>query len=62
MEQPQAFIDAVARFVEGGPSPGAEAALRRLTAELQQGEPDYSRMSPGLAAVFRANIGAVRQA
>jgi len=42
------------------PAPGAEEALRRDIAELQRGEPDYSRMSPGLAAVTRQQLDGIK--
>jgi DNA-binding transcriptional MerR regulator len=35
------------------PQPGSEAALRRVIAEHQRGEPDYDAMSPMLAALAR---------
>lgn len=43
-------------------SPGTEAALRRVIGEIQAGAPDYSRMSPALAAATRAQADAVKAA
>jgi hypothetical protein len=42
------------------PAPGAEEALRRVIAELQKGEPDYSRMGPQLAAATRQQLPAIK--
>ncbi len=61
-ERPEAFVTLVLRFVEGRPTPGAEEALQRLDSEIERGAPDYSRMSPGLAAIIRQNLAAIRAA
>lgn len=60
-EQPAEFTDLVTRFVEDLPSPGTEDALRRLIGEFQRGAPDYSRMSPPLAAVVRSQIDVIKR-
>jgi CubicO group peptidase (beta-lactamase class C family) len=41
-------------------SPGTEEALRRFIAEVQKGEPDYSRMNPQLANAVRQSLDQVR--
>jgi hypothetical protein len=42
------------------PQPGAEAALRKLITSEAAGEPDYSIMSPPLAAAVRAQLPQIR--
>jgi CubicO group peptidase (beta-lactamase class C family) len=49
-----------ARLASGVPSPGSEAALRRVIGELQAGAPDYSRMSPALAEATRRQLDGIR--
>jgi D-alanyl-D-alanine carboxypeptidase len=41
-------------------SPGSEEALRRVIGELQKGEPDYSRMAPGLADATRQQLAGIK--
>lgn len=41
-------------------APGTEAALRRAIGELQRGEPDYDRMSPGLASATRQQLDGIK--
>jgi CubicO group peptidase (beta-lactamase class C family) len=48
------------RFKEQKPAPGSEAALRRNIEELRRGEPDYSRMSTGLAEVTRQQLSSLK--
>ena len=44
---------AAQRFKDQKAAPGSEAAMRRAFEELRTGQPDYSRMSEGLADVTR---------
>ena len=39
-----------------GPSPGTEAALRRIIESLQHGAPNYDEMTPQLAAAIKINL------
>ncbi len=49
--------DAIAkRFADQVAFPGSEAALRRLIGEMQQGQPDYARMSESLAQTTRQQL------
>ena len=50
------------RFKEQTPAAGGEAALRRLLGELQQGAPNYSLMSPGLANSIRQQLPSMQPA
>jgi len=38
------------------PQPGAEAAIRRISAELARGEPDYELLTPQMAEVARTQL------
>ena len=60
LEQPAAFTDVVTRFVLAVPSPGTEAALRRVIAEFKRGEPDYALLSPAMAQAVRANLERIK--
>jgi len=61
---------AAQRFKDQKPAPGAEAAIRQNIADIIAGQPNYDRMSPGLADVTRqqlpqlkvilANLGAIK--
>jgi len=44
------------RFQEQRPAPGSEESLRKLIAEVLEGEPDYTRMSPNLAELTRQQL------
>ena len=44
------------RLTSNQPSPGTEASLRRYIDSLEKGEPNYSDMDPGLAAVVRSQL------
>ena len=50
------------RFKAQTPAPGGEAALRRLLGELQQGTPNYSLMSAGLANSIRQQLPTMQPA
>ena len=60
LEQPAVFTDTLTRFAAGAPSPGTEAALRRVIDEGQRGHIDYSRMSPLMADLLRPQEGRAR--
>jgi hypothetical protein len=45
-----------ARLTSGRPSPGTEAALRRLIEGLRTGEPRYDEMTPALAEATRQQL------
>ena len=49
----KAEVDLEQRKQKKIPQPGSEAALRRVIAEHQRGEPDYDAMTPMLAALAR---------
>ena len=44
------------RFKDQTAAPGSEAALRRMIEELQNGKPNYDRMSAGLANATRQQL------
>ena len=44
------------RFKDQKPMPGSDAALRKMIDDLRQGQPDYDRMSAGLAAATRQQL------
>jgi len=48
-------------FREQKPLAGSEATLRKLFEDLAAGTPDYTRMSPELAAVTRANLATIQK-
>jgi CubicO group peptidase (beta-lactamase class C family) len=48
-------------YREQKPLPGSEATLRKLLEDLDAGTPDYTRMSPELAADIRANLAAIQK-
>ena len=52
----------VKRFKEQAADPGSEATLRRLIGELQAGNPDYSRMSAGMADATRQQLPQLQSA
>jgi len=49
-----------AHVASGVASPGTEDALRRVVGELQQGQPDYTRMGPALAQVTRQQLDGLK--
>jgi CubicO group peptidase (beta-lactamase class C family) len=48
-------------YREQKPLPGSEATLRKLIDDLAAGTPDYTRMSPELAALTRENLAAIQK-
>jgi hypothetical protein len=48
------------RYEDQTPAPGSEAAVRRMIAELQAGEPNYDLMSPGLADATRQQLTGIQ--
>jgi beta-lactamase regulating signal transducer with metallopeptidase domain len=46
-----------ARVQRQAPAPGSEAALRRLYAGIESGNPDYEHMQPLLAEALRRDLG-----
>jgi hypothetical protein len=48
-------------YREQKPLPGGEATLRKLFEDVAAGTPDYTRMSPELAAVIRANLAGIQK-
>jgi CubicO group peptidase (beta-lactamase class C family) len=44
------------RFKDQTPTPGSEAALRKMIEDTRLGKPDYDQMSPGLAAATRQQL------
>lgn len=48
-------------YREQKPLPGSETALRKLIEDLAAGTPDYTRMSPELAALIRENLAAIQK-
>jgi hypothetical protein len=44
------------------PSPGSEAALRKMIADEQRGQPNYASMGPGLAKAVRTQLPALQTA
>ena len=53
-EQIQA--DVAAKIASGTPTPGSEAALRRLSDGIASGKPDYSEMGPVLADALKQQL------
>jgi CubicO group peptidase (beta-lactamase class C family) len=48
-------------YREQKPVPGSEATLRKLIEDLAAGTPDYTRMSPELAALTGATLAAIQK-
>lgn len=56
---PSAFQDQtspVSTASESAPTPGTEAALRRLVAGLASGAPDYNKLAPQFAEIVRRDL------
>jgi len=49
------------RFHDQTAAPGSEAALRRMLDGITAGNPDYSKLSPGLAALTREQLPALHK-
>jgi beta-lactamase regulating signal transducer with metallopeptidase domain len=52
----QIQADLAAKIASGVPTPGSEAALRRLSDGIASGKPDYSEMSPFLADALKQQL------